>query len=30
VNTALGKKVIQMLKLKIEENTNNKKKIDIM
>jgi len=30
VTTALGKKVIQMLKLKIEENTNNKKKIDIM
>lgn len=30
VNSAIGKKILQMLKAKVEENNNNKKKIDIM
>lgn len=30
VTSALGKKILQMLKAKVEENNNNKKKIDIM
>ena len=30
VTSPLGKKILQMLKAKVEENNNNKKKIDIM